>query len=266
MVMKILGIWKRIPAKAFSLLLAIILWQSPPVSASGLTDSLVLAGNQFYLGREYSRAIDCYTRVISLGYEGSSLFYNLGNAYFKQNDMPRAILYYEKARILDPGDDDIRQNLAIANSRIVDKIDSIPDFFLKRWISGLADSLSSDRWALLSVILFALSLAALFVYNVGRGYRIRKMSFWAGMILLALSLTGLIMMQNRKQNIRQSNSAIIMTPVVNVKSSPDEQGTSVFMLHEGTRVMLMDSVQHWKEVKIPDGNKGWVPDSVLAVI
>jgi len=256
----------RIKTSVFYLLLGLAVLKPLSSSASVLTDSLISAGNRHYMDKQFDQAVDCYSRVISLGYEGSSLFYNLGNAYFKLNNMPKAILYYEKARILDPGDDDIRQNLAIANTRIVDKIDNIPYFFLRRWISGLADSLSPDQWALLSLVLFALSLASLFFYAVSRGYQIKKIGFSIGVTMLVLSVTGMIMMFNRKHNIRHSLSAIIMAPVVNVKSSPEEQGTSVFVLHEGTRVMLVDSVQQWKEVKIPDGNKGWVPDSVLAAI
>lgn len=229
-------------------------------------DSLVIAGNKHYMDREYENAIDCYTRVINMGYSASSLYFNLGNAWFKQNNFPKAILYYEKARLLDPVDEDIRQNLAIANSRIVDKIENISEFFLKRWISGLAVLLSPDQWALISLLIFVFSLSAFFLYMFTNGYGLKKFGFTAGVILVALSLTGIFFMQKRKQLIRHSRGAIVIAPVVNVKSSPDEQGTSVFVLHEGTRVVLLDSVLQWKEVKIPDGNKGWIEDRDLAKI
>jgi tetratricopeptide (TPR) repeat protein len=229
-------------------------------------DSLVSAGNKHYMDREYENAIDCYTRVINMGYSAPSLYFNLGNAFYKQGEFPKAILYYEKARLLDPVDEDIRQNLAIANSRVVDKIDSIPEFFLKRWFSSLAVFLSPDQWALVSLLVFILSLSAFFLYMFTNGYRWKKFGFAAGVILVALSLTGIFFMQKRKQLIRHSHGAIVIAPVVNVKSSPDEQGTSVFVLHEGTRVVLIDSVLQWKEVKIPDGNKGWIQDHDLAKI
>jgi tetratricopeptide (TPR) repeat protein len=229
-------------------------------------DSLVLEGNRHYMSREYDRAVDCYTRVINMGYSASSLYFNLGNAFFKQNNFPKAILYYEKARILDPMDEDILQNLAIANSRIVDKIENIPEFFLKRWFKGMSVFLSPDQWALASLVIFTLSLAAFFIYLFTNSYGLKKFGFIAGVVLVALSFTGILFMHNRKQLILHGNGAIIMAPVVNVKSSPDEQGTSVFVLHEGTRVVLLDSVQQWKEVKIPDGNKGWILDRDLAKI
>jgi tetratricopeptide (TPR) repeat protein len=229
-------------------------------------DSLVIAGNKHYMDREYENAIDCYTRVVEMGYSASSLYFNLGNAWYKMNNFPKAILYYEKARLLDPVDEDIRQNLTIANSRIVDKIENMPEFFLKRWFSGLAVLLSPDQWALISLLLFVLSLSAFFLYIFTNGYGLKKFGFTAGVILVILSFTGIFFMQKRKQLIRHSHGAIVIAPVVNVKSSPDEQGTSVFVLHEGTRVVLMDSVLQWKEVKIPDGNKGWIQERDLAKI
>jgi tetratricopeptide (TPR) repeat protein len=229
-------------------------------------DSLVMAGNQHYMDRQYENAIDCYTRVIEMGYSASSLYFNLGNAWYKMNNFPKAILYYEKARLLDPVDEDIRLNLAIANSRIVDKIENMPEFFLKRWFNGLAVLLSPDQWALISLLVFTLSLSAFFMYMFSKSYMLKKFAFIVGVILVVFSLTGIFFMQKRKQLIRHSHGAIVIAPVVNVKSSPDEQGTSVFVLHEGTRVVLMDSVQQWKEVKIPDGNKGWIQDRDLAKI
>jgi len=233
----------------------------PPVA-----DSLVLAGNNHYLNREYDKAIDCYNRVIRMGYGAPDLYFNLGNAWFKMQDFPKAILYYEKAKILDPMDEDILKNLSIANSRIIDKIENIPEFFLKRWLSSLAVLLSPDHWALVSLLIFTLSLASFFLYIFSDGYHLKKMAFITGVILVSLSLTGIFLMHKRKQLIMHSDAAIVIAPVVNVKSSPDEQGTSVFVLHEGTRVVLLDSVQQWKEVKIPDGNKGWVQDHNLAKI
>jgi len=247
-------------------LLSVVLIQTVKAENLPPADSLIASGNKHYIDHEYSKAVDCYSRVIRMGYEASSLFYNLGNAYYKQNNLPRAILYFEKARLLAPWDEDIRQNLAIANSRIVDKIDSIPEFFLKRWINRLAGSLAPEQWALISVILFALSLFALYFYIAGRRNGIKKLGFTTAAFLIVFSLASLIFMHNRKRAIQHSQGAIVMIPVVSVKSSPDEQGTNVFLLHEGTRVVTVDSVQQWKEVRISDGNTGWVPDSVLAGI
>ncbi len=257
--------------KYFRILLSVVLLSLLVQAVMGAevparADSLVEAGNRHYMAKDYEKAIECYTGVINMGFSAPSLYFNLGNAFYKQNNFPKAILYYEKARLLDPADEDILQNLAMANSRIVDKINSMPDFFLKRWINGLAVQLTPDQWALISLLVFAFSLSAFYLFMFSNGYTIKKVGFTTGVILIALSLTGIFFMHKRKQLIRHSQGAIVIAPVVNVKSSPDEQGTSVFVLHEGTRVVLLDSVLQWKEVKIPDGNKGWIQDRDLAKI
>lgn len=235
-------------------------------AGAGEADSLVQAGNLHYTNHRYAQAESCYMAVISLGFTSAPLYFNLGNTCYKQNEIANAILYYEKARLLSPGDEDIRQNLAMANSRIIDKIETIPVFFARRWMNVLAGQFLPDLWAKVALVLFVVSLASFFAYLAGRNQTLRKAGFAVGILLFLLSMCSLLLMNNRKKVIRESHGAIVMTPVVNVRSSPDDQGTSVFVLHEGTRVMQVDSLQNWKEVRIPDGNKGWVPDSVLADI
>jgi tetratricopeptide (TPR) repeat protein len=229
-------------------------------------DSIISEGNRHYMNREFDLAARCYTNVIVRGFESAELYYNLGNANYKQNKLAEAILYYEKALLIEPGDEDIRLNLALANARIIDKIDSIPDFFLKRWVGYFQGLLSPNHWGVLSLLLFILALTGFTVFLISNRFSIRKGSFTTGIILLIASMTGLILMFSRIQKIQQHHNAIIMVPSVNARSSPDEQSTNVFVLHEGTKVMLMDSVKNWNEIGIADGNKGWVPGKVLGKI
>jgi tetratricopeptide (TPR) repeat protein len=235
-------------------------------SSSAKADSILSAGNAYYMNHDYNMAATSYKQVVDMGFVAADLYYNLGNAYYKQNRMAEAILYYEKALLLTPGDDDIRQNLAMANSRIVDKINEIPDLFLKRWINSLAGSLLPDHWAVASLALFVIALVAFLVYRFSESLGTRKTGFTVGVILILLSAACFLFMQSRNQSIRHSRKAIIMIPSVNVKSSPDAQSTNVFVLHEGTRVELTDSVKDWKEIRIGDGNKGWVLTEVLGGI
>jgi hypothetical protein len=154
----------------------------------------------------------------------------------------------------------------MANARTVDKIDTIPEFFLKKWVRGVGSLLSPDQWAWISLILFGVSLLAFMMYMVGRRELLKKAGFTAGLLLLAGSFSCLLILNHRKGVIRNNRGAIIMLPSLNVKSSPDVQSTSVFVLHEGTRVMLIDSVQDWKEIRIADGNKGWIPSNSIREI
>lgn len=229
-------------------------------------DSLISRGNRHYLNKNFSAAAECYSGVVRSGYESAGLYYNLGNAYYKTGDMARAILYYEKALLLQPGDEDTRQNLALANQRIIDKIDVIPSFFLKRWINVLKGLFSPNQWAVLCLILFATALGCFTLFFLSNNISLKKAGFSAGVVVLMFTLTGLILMYSRMHEIQKHDAAIVMVPSVNARSSPDEQSTNVFVLHEGTRVLVTDSVQQWKEIRLANGNKGWIPGEALEEI
>jgi len=236
------------------------------VSAAMQTDTIISEGNRYYMNREYDMAAKRYTEVIACGFESGELYYNLGNAYYKMNKLAEAILYYEKALIFKPGDEDIRQNLALANLRIIDKIDNIPDFFLKRWLKFMQGLLYPNQWAVLNIILFVMALVGFALFVISDRVTAKKAGFSSGVLFLLVSIAGLMLMFVRIQKIQQHDNAIIMVPSVNARSSPDEQSTNVFVLHEGTKVMLTDSVQNWKEIRIANGNKGWVPGEALGEI
>lgn len=235
-------------------------------SAPEQMDSLISQGNRHYLSKNFNAAADCYSRVISSGSESAGLYYNLGNAFYKTGNMSRAILYYEKALLLQPGDEDTRQNLALANQRIIDKIDVIPAFFLKRWINALKGIFSPNQWAISCLLLFALSLGGFAIFFLSSNLAFKKAGFSAGVVVLLVTVTGLILMFSRMHEIQRHDAAIIMVPSVNARSSPDEQSTNVFVLHEGTRVLVTDSVQQWKEIRLANGNKGWIPGEALEEI
>jgi tetratricopeptide (TPR) repeat protein len=243
--------------------LALTCWGQNPALEGYTVDSLIARGNSYYMQHQYDKAAEYYKRVVDMGLESAGLYYNLGNAFYKQKRMAEAILFYEKALLLQPGDDDIRQNLALANSQILDKIDAIPIFFLKRWLNAFRDIMSPDQWALTGLILFFTSMAGFLMYVVSRNDALQKGGFAVGIALLLISLLSVALTIGRMQNIRKHDHAIIMDTSVNARNSPDMQSTSVFVLHEGTKVMVVDSVQRWKEIRIANGNQGWVPATVL---
>ena len=260
---KIQSISKKLGLALF-LLLAFLLQVF--ASVNKVADSLVIAGNNYYLIKDYEGAGRCYQQVVDMGFEAPELFFNLGNAYYKKDQLAEAILFYEKALILSPTDEDIRQNLSMANARIVDKIESIPEFFLKRWFRNLGGLLSPDHWAWLSFVLFCLALIAFLLYVTSHRTGQKKFAFSTGVFLVLFSVAGILIMQNRTHDIHKNHGAIIMVNSLNVKSSPDEESMNAFVLHSGTRVVIVDSVQQWREVKITDGNKGWVPRDAIREI
>lgn len=239
---------------------------SSGIAAVPVTDSLFSKGNEYYMQRQYAMAEECYSRILALGFESGDLYFNLGNAFYKQEKYASAILYYEKALLLIPGDEDIQENLTLVNARIIDKIDVIPDFFIKRWIYFIRGLFSPDQWAILSLSLFALGLLGLILFYLSHRIAYRKAGLSAGLTMLVLAVISFTLMFSRIHSIQRHSDAIVMSPSVNARSSPDEQSTNVFVLHEGTKVMITDSVQNWKEIRLSNGSTGWVPEEVLAGI
>jgi len=250
----------------FILVLLLLFLQSfIRVSAINTADSLFTEGNRYYAEHDYEQAVTCYHEVIDLGYEAAELYYNLGNAYYKLNRIAPSILYYEKARKINPYDNDIVQNLNLANTRIIDRSDTVPVFFLKRWVESIINLMSTNTWAIISILFFIISLTALFMFR----YKIKKPDLHYHSLFIVFLLIAILasyLSIQRKKMITSVNAAIVMDAVMIVRSSPDADGTSVFILHEGTKVKLHDSIDQWQEIEISDGTKGWAKKSAMEEI
>jgi len=236
------------------------------VNGMDRADSLFALANKFYQDNAFGQAIEIYQQIIETGVQSPEVLYNLGNAYYKDKNLGHAILYYEKAKLLAPNDGDIIQNLAIANARIVDKIDIIPDFFIKRWIIRLVNLLPSNTWAILSMVFFTVMLALFLLYFFSGTRLLKRIGFYSAVALLLLAILAFWCSFRRAVTISDSTAAIVVEPSVAIKSSPDADGNNVFMLHEGTRVMVVDSIENWINIKLTDGNKGWVERNAIEPI
>ena len=212
------------------------------VVAQADADKIWDDANTAYINADYVAAIDGYEKLLDSGLESDRLYLNLGNAYFKRGMNGKAILNYNRALKLAPSDDDIRYNLSIANAYVQDKIDAVPVFFAKRWLIGLGNSLSSNAWAALSLLFF--------------GALVSVAAFALAVVYAAVG---------RSQRIHPAE-AIVMSTAAPVKSSPDPQSKDIFVLHEGTKVAVGDSLGDWREIRIADGNKGWVQVSAIEMI
>ncbi|MGC9375592.1 MAG: tetratricopeptide repeat protein [Bacteroidales bacterium] len=216
------------------------------------------SANQAYTNGDYAQAINQYEMILEHGYESAALYYNLGNAYYKQNIIDQAILNYERALLLKPHDEDIKYNLEMANRLTVDRIEKLPEFFLDVWIKNCMNWFSSNYWAIISISAFVLALIFISIYLYTRKYGVKKFSFWLGLIFILFAIFALISASQQKKKITVKDTAIVMSPSVTVKSSPDVSGTDLFVIHEGTKVWLQDKVGDWKEIKLSDGSKGWL--------
>jgi tetratricopeptide (TPR) repeat protein len=241
-----------------------------------LTANLVLAqeersekfkkGVEYYTASNYQEALNEWMDIYNTGYRSAELDYNIGNAYFKLNNVPGAILFFERARLLKPADSNINYNLQISRSLVVDKFEEIPELFFVRWFDLLSLLLSANIWAVISIISFVLFLVLLSVYIYSSRYRIKVMGFWAALLFLILSASSLAFTVRNRSLVYDNKQAVIFAPSVNGKSSPDNSGTDLFILHEGSKVTIEDNVGEWYEIKLSDGNKGWVPSNSLTII
>jgi tetratricopeptide (TPR) repeat protein len=221
-------------------------------------ESMMVQANQAYADSDYERALSIYDSVLSSGFESAALYFNSGNTHFKLGNIPAAILYYEKAKKMDPTDEDVLFNLELANSRIIDKMEPLPEFFLKTWFRSVRDIFPSDQWAKILVIFFIFSLAGIFFFISARSVLIRKISFWSAVASLFIVIASFIFSYNGYREYSVQSSGIIFTPTVTVKSSPNESSVDLFVIHEGTKIFITDTIEGWTEVRLSNGNVGWV--------
>ncbi|MBN2134874.1 MAG: tetratricopeptide repeat protein [Acidobacteria bacterium] len=235
-------------------------------SIAGPAEEEYLRGVEYYTNGDYSQALETWLDIYNFGYRSAELNYNIGNAYFKLNNIPGALLFYERARLLKPGDEDINYNLAIAKTQTIDRFEEIPKLFFTRWFDFISLVNPANRWAGISIVSFILSLLALSIYMYSAAYKLKVTGFWTAILLMTMSISSFAFSHRNKTLVHNSNKAIIFDPSVNGKSSPDNSGTDLFLIHEGTKVTIVDAVGEWYEIRLSDGNKGWVPEESLEII
>jgi tetratricopeptide (TPR) repeat protein len=249
--------------KNILLLLLVVLLQTIAVFASTPEQSFEQA-NQLYLKKEYASAITIYDTLIAKGYQHANLFYNAGNAAYKTKDMGHAVLYLEKALLLDPNDEDIEFNLKLIRLRLVDKVDALPQLFFIRWWQTFLTIFSPDTWLIISILslfLFVTCLIAFYVLHIYRSWILR-----VGVSLLVIGLF-LGFIANQSHRLLFSNKyAVVMPSNVTVKAAPDASSVDLFPLHEGLKVLLKEEVQGWRKIRLEDGKEGWCTKESVEVI
>ena len=251
---------KKRSGKTTAVVLLLLLF---PLGAGAVTKS---EADSAYVRGQYQQAIADYEALLKQG-GSAELYYNLGNAYYRTENVTKAVLNYERALLLSPGDRDIRFNLQIARSKTIDKIVPESEMFFITWYHALVNLMSVDAWARVALISLALVIVLLLVYLFASRIWLRKVGFFCGLVLLVLFVLSNIFAWQQKQNLLFRKGAIIMEPSVTVKSTPAKNGTDLFILHEGTKVSITDSsMRGWLEIRIADGKEGWVERNKLEEI
>ncbi len=238
------------------------------LAISQVPDSLYNMYNkaaEAYKNNNYDTAIILYNKILATDYEAPEVYYNLGNAYFKENDIAHAILNYERALKLKPSDDDAKNNLKYANLFVKDEFNNVPVFIFDRIYRGIVHIFSSNTWAVISIASFILALSLFMIFLFSKIISRRKIAFFGSILLIFISLTGFAFSAQMKNYFTKPNEAIIMQ-ISTIKSSPEEDGTDLFILNPGIKVEIKDQTNDWYEVRLPNGKIGWIKTQNVEVI
>ena len=264
-VMKKSGKRKVESGKARLILLAVISLSSflIPLASHAITKA---EADSAYVRGEYQKAIDDYEALLKKGVS-AELYYNLGNAYYRTENITRAVLNYERALLLSPSDPDIRFNLQMARSKTIDKIVPEQEMFFVTWYRSLVNMASVDGWAMIALVCLGLAIILALIYLFSNYVWLRKVGFFGAFLMIVVFICSNIFAHQQKNQLVNRSGAIIIESAVNVKSTPAKNGIDLFILHEGTRITIIDaSMKEWKEIRLADGKEGWIETKQMETI
>lgn len=248
--------------KHFTLLILLLLSFVCTIKATTKAEADTL-----YAHGEYQKAANIYKSLLENNGAATELYYNLGNCFYKTEDIAHSILYYEKALRLNPADEDIRANLTLVRSKTADKVTPPTEMFFITWWKTITNAQSITTWATIGIISFILFLAALCIYFISRNISLRRISFYSSFAMLTLTIFSNLCAYTQRHMQQIHDEAIIMQPAVSVKSSPSASSTDLFVIHAGSKVLILDTdVEGWNEVHLEEGKQGWIPSDALEEI
>ena len=236
------------------------------INAKVEPQNLMQQANSLYKEGQYQNAVDLYNEILDSGYESEAVFFNLGNAYFRLDNLGYAIVNYEKALKLAPDDEDINYNLLIANARTVDKIKELPKLFIVEWWEVLVTSLSINNWLVITVFFYYILLLTIAGYFLIRKFRLQRfLAYWGiANIIIVILLSGLLFARINRE--ASTDYGVLLESTITVKQSPNEKSSDVFVIHEGIKFAIEDRLDNWAKIKLADGKVGWLPENTFAKI
>ena len=223
-------------------------------------------GNQAYQNKEYAGAVKYYEEILQTGYENADLYYNLGNSYYKIGRIAKAILNYERALRLRPDDEDIQFNLQIANLSVTDKIPRLPELFYVTYFNQFHSVFGLRVLTIITLSLYFLSLTFLIFWLLAKKRKLRLMFRAVSLSLLLLLVVFSFTFIAKIRHLQRNVDAVVMSPRVDVRSAPSEDGTEIFTIHEGLKVKITNTSTGWYEIRLPDGKEGWLQVKDVEVI
>lgn len=247
---------------------ALIFILSPLLGISA--QSVAEQAEKSYQDGEFRKTIELLESEIKTQQEqgkvSPELYYNLGNAYFRVNEIPEALLNYERALLYNPGDKDIKHNIEYANTKIEDKILVADNFFLQIWFDGLQNLTTSNTWANLAIVFFLTFIGALIIFFFSPKLTIKKAGFYVGIVAFVLVIFANVFAYHQKVKLEKHNTAIIMAGSAPIVSAPNPTSKELFILHAGTKVVINKIDGSWYEIEIANGSIGWIQKDKLEII
>jgi len=251
--------------KKFNLFFICLLGLVGGKETAGQPDSLFARGNRLYAGGDYEGAKACYDSIALQGYQDASLFYNLGNTHYKLQNLAWSVWYYEKARKLNPGDPDIQENLAYVNLGITDRIQPLPEFFMDSWWRSLLFAASLNTWSGIATVFWLAAFGLLILYLYTWHPPKKRLAFYGGIGSLACAIL-LLLIAYSQRRFQLDNKGAIVFKTIAVKSAPSENEKTLFIIHEGSKVEVMERESNWLLISLPNGHQGWVKADALKTI
>ncbi len=249
-------------SKYLYILLIACLGLSMPVTAANDVE----AANDAYHMADYHKAVRLYHQSLKKG-ASTEIYYNLGNAYYRIDNVPKALLYYEKASKMAPMNDDILHNIDIVQAKTIDKLPVESEIFFVQWYRYIQSFMTIDGWAHISIISLVLALVLFLAYLFLNNVFIRRSAFYSSVVLLALFILGNLFAWQRKSLLDSHDAAIVMSNAVSVKTSPTLKATDACVIHEGTKVRITDNdMKDWLGIRLSDGREGWIPSRAVEEI
>lgn len=243
------------------IIVIVLFWAVVPITAQTKT-----AADEAYQSEDYEKAIEMYDSILAKTPD-ADIYYNLGNAYFRLDSIACAILAYERALKLKPGDEDARFNLQVANSKTVDKLSDTREMFFVTWYHSVSGTLSADTWAIIAIVLLLMAALALLLYFVATSESVRKLTFYSSLAALFLFVLCNLFAWQQQKDTSAKDFAIVIAQQANVMSTPSVNGTKAFTLHSGTKVHIDDdTLTDWKQITLSDGRQGWIDVKTIELI
>jgi len=221
-------------------------------------DKLFNEGVNHYKNEQYYEAIESFTNILSLNVENFETYYNLGNSYFKTNNISKAIYYYEKSLKIDPHNEDALHNLNYSKSLIINNVQELPEAFYVRFIDNIMKLFSVNGWAVFSIILVFLTVMFIVLFLLQDNFRLKRILFYFSIIFFIFTFSSISLANRAYRYSINPRHAIVISASTVVKSSPDKSSADIYVAQGGMKVKILSKLGEWYEVRVPDGNKGWI--------